>query len=198
MVEFEVTIPGMLNTVIDTFNRVNIKNHTRFDSLGYPEVPIVSFIVAIPQCDSVYLNVDLLDSTTIDDINIYPAPRLVLDTTAGGAVALVEQFEYDRDAYETDAWFPGTVAETVDKGAIRAQDVVRVLFYPVQFNPVKKEIWAYSQVKITFTFYNASGSIHKDVGIFNEVVGNTLINYNSNGLNASISCRAGFENNCQL
>jgi len=34
-----------------------------------------------------------------------------------------------------------------------------------------------------------------DVGILNEVAGNTLINYNSNGMNASVSCGAGLDNN---
>lgn len=164
------------------------------DSTGFPEVPVISYMVAIPSCDSVILNVSLLDSIKISDVNIYPAPELVPDTIEGGAIALVEQFAYDSTAYNTDAWFPRTVAEAVDKGAIRAQDVVRVLFYPVQFNPVKKEIWAYSKARFTLTFNNASGSINKDVGIFNEVVGNTLINYNSNGLNASVSCGSGMEN----
>jgi len=107
VVEFEVTIPGMFNTVIDTFNRVNIKEHTKLDSVGFPEVPIVSFLVAIPQCDSIYLDVDLKDSTEINNINIYPAPELVPDTTHGGAIALIEQFAYNRTAYETNAMFPG-------------------------------------------------------------------------------------------
>ncbi|MCD4698218.1 MAG: hypothetical protein K8S16_18490 [Bacteroidales bacterium] len=69
-----------------------------------------------------------------------------------------------------------------------------MLLYPVQFNPVKKTIKAYSDFQITLTFNNPSGSINKDVGIFNEVVGNTLINYNSNGLNASVNCGAGLDN----
>jgi len=94
--------------------------------------------------------------------------------------------------------FPGYVGEAIDKGAIRAQHVVRIVLYPVQFNPAKDIIKAYSDYQITLTFNNPSGTVNNDVGIFNEVVGNTLINYNSNGLNASISCRAGFENNCQL
>lgn len=194
IVEFEVTIPGMYSTVIDSFNRVNIKNHYRFDSVGFPEVPIVSFLVAIPQCDSVYLNVDLQDSTRISDINIYPAPELVPDTTVGGAIALIEQFAYNRTAYETNAYFPGIVSETIDKGAIREQNCVRVKIFPVQFNPVTKIISAYSKFKFTLTFENPSGAINKNVGIFNEVVGNTLINYQSNGLNASVSCGAGLEN----
>ena len=191
IVEFEIDVPGVFSTVIDTFNRVQIKEHTIMDSVGYPEMPIISYLVAIPTCDSVKLNIELLDSIKYTNFNIYPAPELVPDTTAGGAIALIEQFAYNRTAYETDAWFPGTVAEAVDKGAIRAQDVVRVLFYPVKFNPVKKEIWAYSKAKFTLTFYNSSGSIQKNVGFFNEVVGNTLINYISNGLNASVSCGAG-------
>lgn len=194
LVKFNVTIPGMFETAVDTFNRVNIKEHTKMDSVGYPEIPIVSFLVAIPECDSVQFEIELIDSTQFSNFNIYPAPELVPDTTAGGAIALVEQFAYNRTAYETDAWFPGNVAETVDKGAIRAQNVVRVVLYPVQFNPVKKTINTYSEIQVSLSFYNTSGSVNNDVGIFNEVVGNTLINYESNGLNASVSCGAGLEN----
>jgi len=54
-----------------------------------------------------------------------------------------------------------------------------------------KEITAYSKMKITLTFDNLSCPVNKDVGIFNEMLGNTLINYVSNGLNASVSCGAG-------
>jgi len=49
IVKFSVFIPGMFETSIDTFNRVNIKEHTRLDSVGFPEITIVSFLVAIPQ-----------------------------------------------------------------------------------------------------------------------------------------------------
>jgi len=193
LVKFNVVVPGMFETAIDTFNRVSIKEHTRVDSVGYPEVPIVSFLVAIPQCDGVNLNIELLDSTQFSGYNIYPAPELVTDTIEGGGIALVEEFAYNRSAYETDAMFPGTIAEAIDKGAIRTQHVVRVVLYPVQFNPVKDFIKAYSDFQVTLSFNNPVGSINEDVGIFNEVVGNTLINYNSNGLNASVSCGAGLE-----
>lgn len=194
LVKFNVNIPGLFETEIDSFYRVQIKNHSRMDSAGLPEMPIVSFLIAIPECDSVKLNLTLMDSISFSDYNVYPAPELVPDTTPGGAIALVEQFTYNRSAYETDAMFPGYIGEAVDKGAIRAQNVVRVLLYPVQFNPVKKTIMAYSDIEVSLSFYNSNGNIQQDVGIFNEVVGNTLINYQSNGLNASVSCGAGLEN----
>jgi len=194
IVEFEIIFPGIFSTVIDTFNRVQIKNHCRMDSVGFPEVPIISYLVAIPDCDNVLVNIELLDSVKISNFYVYPAPELVPDTTLGGGIALMEEFAYNRSFYESDTWFPAKIIEAVDKGAIRAQDVVRVLFYPIRFNPVKKELWAYSKAKVSLTFLNASGSIQNNVGIFNEVIGNTVINYNSNGLNASINCGAGMVN----
>ncbi len=42
------------------------------DSVGFPEVPILSFLVAIPDCDNVNILVELFDSVKISDINIYP------------------------------------------------------------------------------------------------------------------------------
>lgn len=105
IVKFNVIVPGMFETSIDTFNRVNIKEHTKMDSIGYPEMPVVSFLVAIPDCDSVNLNIEILDSTQFTGYNIYPAPELVPDTTEGGAIALVEQFSYNRTAYETNKYF---------------------------------------------------------------------------------------------
>jgi hypothetical protein len=115
MVEFNVVVPGMFETVIDTFNRVNIAEHTVMDSVGFPEMPVISFLIAIPACDSVNLNISLLDSVQYTGYNVYPAPELVPDTTSGGAIALVEEFAYDTSVYNTDAMFPGNVGEAIGK-----------------------------------------------------------------------------------
>lgn len=194
LVKFDVKIPGMFVTEIDSFARVNIKEHTKMDSVGFPEMPFVSFLVAIPECDGVNLNLSLMDSVSFSNYNIYPAPELVPDTIEGGGIALIEQFAYNRNAYETDAMFPGYSGEVIDKGAIRAQNVIRVVLYPLQFNPVKDVLKVYSDFQITLTFNNPVGSLQKNVGFFNEVVGNSVINYQSNGLNASVSCGAGKDN----
>ena len=161
------------------------------DSVRDPEVPVVSFLIAIPECDSINLNITVLDSTVIEDINIYPAPELVEVTPPEGYTCIEEQFAINEDTYSTDAYFPGYSGELVERGAIRAQHCIRVVIYPVQFNPVQQKIIAYSRLNIEMTFDNAVGSINEDVGIFNEVCGSAMINYNSNGLNASVSCGAG-------
>ena len=194
LVEFNVIVPGMFDTPVDTFNRVNIKEHTRLDSVGFPEIPIVSFLVAIPDCDSINLEINPLDSSQFFGFNIYPTPEFIQDSTPEGYVYLREEFVYDQNAYSNDNWFPGLLGNEIDHGAIRDQSVIRILIYPVQFNPVKKTIKAYSEYNISITFNNATGAVNNDVGIFNEMLGNSLINYESNGLNASISCGNGYEN----
>ena len=187
-VEFEVTIPGMNSFDIDSFQRVLIPEHTRMDSVGYPEVPIVSFVIAIPECGDIDLNIAVLDSTIIDSINIYPAPELIEVTTPEGYTYLEEQFTINNTLYNTDEYFPGYSGELFDRGAVRAQHCIRINLYPVQFNPVQQEIVAYSKLNIYITFSDVVGSINEDVGLFNEVCGYSMINYNSNGLSATVNC----------
>jgi len=191
IVEFEVILPGIYSTEVDSFNRVEVKDHSRMKSAGSPEVPVLTFLVAIPECDDVNIAVELLDSIRIENINIYPAPEIVEDSTGEGSKFLREEFYYDETVYSNNSYFPGILAETVNKGAVREQHCVRVFLYPVWFNPVLNEIMAYSNMKVTVTFENASGPVNENVGIFNEMLGNTMVNYVSNGLNASASCGAG-------
>ena len=193
IVTFNVVVPGMFEASIDTFNRINILEHNNLDSIGFPELPVVTFLVAIPKCDSVNLQISIFDSVQFSGYNVYPAPEIVEDTIVGGGIGFVEQFSYDTTAYETDAMFPGYVVETTDKGAIRDQHVIKVVIYPVQFNPVKDIVKVYSDLQINLTFNNSTGAVNSDVGIFNEIVGGSLINYKSNGLNASVNNGAGLD-----
>ena len=183
-VTFDLEVPGMNSTDVDDYDRVYIPEHARMDSVGYPEVPFVSYLVAIPECDNVILNISVVDSVIIEDVNIYPAPEWV-EVNNGNETYLEEQFLINKTFYGSNEYFPGYTGELVEKGAMREQPCIRIKIYPVQFNPAKQEIIAYSKLNIEMTFDNATGSINNDTGIFNEVCGNAMINYDSNGMNAS-------------
>jgi len=193
VVEFNVIIPGMYVTQIDSFQRLSIARHYKTDSVGFPEVPVISCLVAIPQCDSVSLHISFDDSLAIEDMYIYPVPILVEDTTEEGYEFLREQFEYNDSAYSGNFNYPGFVAQLKDKGAVRAQNCIRVVLFPVQYKPASKTAIIYSKMNVILTFFNPVDSVNKNVGIFNEMLGNTLINYESNGLNATVSCGGGIE-----
>jgi len=187
-VTFTVQIPGMYSETIDSLHRILIPGHNKMDSVGYPELPVIVFLVAIPDCDSVALSFFPKDSLVMNNWNIYPAPEMVVDTTAQGYEYLAEKFTYDTTCYTTDALFPSSTTELVDKGAFRSQHCIRVVIYPVKFNPMGNQLKVFSDLKIKLTFDNARGSVNEDVGIFNEIAGNTMINYESNGKNTSYNC----------
>lgn len=198
VVEFELQTPGMFVSEEDSFQRIKIEGHFKLDSAGFPEIPVVSFLFAIPECDHVNLSLEVIDSVRLKDMFIYPAPEMVLDTSENGIISYKEEFIYNESVYNTDDYFPGIIAETINKGAVRDQHCIKVLIYPIQFNPVAGELVAYSKLKIQLTFDNPEGSVNNNVGIFNEILGNSMVNYISNGLNASVSCAAGLNNFCKI
>ncbi len=53
VVEFELEIPGMQSKDVDSYDRVYIPEHTKMDSVGFPEVPMVTYLTAIPECECV-------------------------------------------------------------------------------------------------------------------------------------------------
>jgi hypothetical protein len=77
-VSFSAEICGMFQT--DTtvnnslFQRILIPDAGKFNIKGHPEMPYIRQLIAIPECDSVILQVEINDSTTIEDSYIYPAP----------------------------------------------------------------------------------------------------------------------------
>ncbi len=50
LVKFDVIVPGMYNTEIDTFNRMEIPGQIRMDSVGFPELPFISYHFSKPAC----------------------------------------------------------------------------------------------------------------------------------------------------
>jgi len=194
MVAFNVVVPGIYDSQVDTFNRIEIPGHVRMDSAGYPELPILNYLVATPICENINLEIIPLDSVILSEMNIYPAPELVEVTPPEGYTYLEEQFIYNETVYQSDKWMTESFGNLSEIGALRAQHCARVNLYPIKFNPVKKQVIVYTEIRINLTFVNSNGPVNEDVGIFNEVAGNTMINYVSNGLNVSISAGNGINN----
>jgi len=185
-VDLDITIPGMNSEIVSGYNRVNILEQVSMDSVGCPEVPIVTYLIAIPDCNGVDLEITAIDSTIISNVNIYPKPELV-EVTNNEYTYLEEQFTIDNTVYNTNSFYPNYKAEIVNKGAVRSQHCIRLKIYPVQFNPVTQQIIAYSKFNVKLSFTGVSGLINENVGIFNGVVCNSMINVVDTGLNASIN-----------
>ncbi len=177
------------DTVVNStsFQRINIPGGGRFTVTGEPEMPYIRQLIAIPECDSVALSVNVTNSTTMQNYNIYPAPALVEVTNPDSSVTLEEEFSYDTVAYSTNQYYPQVNAEIYSIGYFRDQKYAEVFIYPVQFNPVTEEIYVNKEYEVTLTFINPSSAVNVNVGIFNNIATNTMLNYASTGISATIN-----------
>lgn len=192
LVSFSLQIKGM--TSIDflkdgqKYQRLNIPKTNRLRITGKPELPMITQLIAVPDCDDVTISVIPSNEIDFPDYYIHPAPTLrnIDNFDGNGNHETKEVFIRDESVYSTDSFFPNKYGEIIETGYIRSQKVVRVALYPIQFNPIRKHIKAVTNFKVDLTFINPTSPVNKELGIFRNMMHNISINYEPSGLSASI------------
>jgi hypothetical protein len=104
---FTVTLHGFYSqdTTVNsmTFQRIFLPNGSLLDSVGTPEIPFYTTLLAIPACDSIQFNIEPLDSTTLLGYNIFPTPEIQYDSIIK---ELVMKFFMDPGAYSQNDFLP--------------------------------------------------------------------------------------------
>jgi hypothetical protein len=188
-VTFTIGINGMLSG--DKFfnnqkyQRLAIPDGERFQEAGFPEVPVISKLIAVPDCDEVIISVTPSHELDFPDYYVIPAPRYESKKLPDGSYCMEQVFEENKSVYATDAYFPAKYGEIIETGYVRAQKVVRVAIYPVQFNPVRKKLKAFTDFQINLSFINPTSPINNELGIFRNMMHHVALNYELSGISAS-------------
>jgi len=192
-VTFEVNVPGIYtkDTVVNgiAFTRLTLPNGGAINSAGSPEIPVLTYNVAIPDCESIEVEYSINSKQNMAPCWVYPKPVMVLEQNTDGAEMYVEQFAFNPIAY-TQPYSPEPVAIISSSGALRAQRYVEVMINAVEFCPVTKQLSVKDKIEVTLTFTNPKGDIRQNVGIFNKVAANAFINYEDDGISASVNDKA--------
>ena len=185
-VEFTVEVCGMYKNDIteesENFQRIDIPGAGKTKLTGEPELPYIRQLIAIPECDSVVLTVNITGQTDFSNYNIYPAPDYEEVQNPDGTVYLQEVFTKNEAVYAQNVYLPGMNAEIVSTGYLRDQKYAEVFLYPIQFNPITKHIIFYTNYEIIIDFINPSTAVNVNTGIFNNVASTTMLNYVSSGI----------------
>src|SRR3990167_4367328 len=118
---------------------------------GKPQLPLRGTMIGIPEKGKVTLKVTGSDYQTIHlkkDIISADLPNLPLQVN-------------DEKTYGTNAFYPGSLATEGFTGYMRDQKVMQLLFYPVQYNPVTREVRIYKHISVEVTFDNSLTSLSK-------------------------------------
>jgi hypothetical protein len=67
---------------------------------------------------------------------------------------------------------------------------VQLELHPLQFNPVTGQLQVATEMSISLSFVNPTTTVNVNIGIFNNVATNTFLNYQNQGIKASINDKA--------
>jgi hypothetical protein len=115
--------------------------------VGYPAVPVLTSLIAIPDQAGVTISVTYSGFDVIEDVDMAPVqpPQPESDPTP---VA----FALDDDAYATDEFYPGPLAEAGEPAIMRDVRLTQIALYPVQYNPARREMRVYRDLSLSLSF----------------------------------------------
>jgi len=183
-VTFEVTLPGIFtqDTVVKgmAFTRLIISGGSVVNPAGSPELPVLSYKVAIPDCDAAVVSYQIVSSQILPSCWVYPVPEIIFEPHPDEYNIQVEQFSFNANAYAQ----PRTIEPTAtisSFGSLRNQQYAEITFSPVEFCPVAQQLYVIDKITITITFTNPVGDLIQELGIFAGVASAAFINYNDGG-----------------
>jgi hypothetical protein len=150
MVNFDV--PGMFvhEQVVGnvTYHRLSIPGHATLTEEGKPELPILGQLIEVPFGVDFEVEVYQSASVSLEGYNVYPS-QIQWNTEDAPEV-----FTIDGPAYQADEMYPGDLAtvQMQDVGVMRGHRLVFLKVNPVQYNPVTREIEAYSQIEVRLSY----------------------------------------------
>lgn len=149
--EVEMTTLG--NT---TFSTLTLRGSVPLMQVGDPMMPLLNRMIEIPLCDSVVVTVnkayyDTIDGTTLGlDYPIMPA-----QPSRSKSDHSPFRLYQNTDTYATDAFF-GTEWVYVDHiGVARDRNLATLVFAPVRYNPVTRQLIVCKYADVTLTYLHA-------------------------------------------
>jgi len=112
---------------------------------GKPEVPAMTSLIAIPDHGGVALDVTYSGYDVISDIDLAPTQPSPLESGEAGDIP----FTRDETVYGADAFYPGELAHAGEPAILRDVRLVQITLYPVQYNPVLRELRVYRDLSVS-------------------------------------------------
>jgi hypothetical protein len=132
-------------------SRVHLAGSEREYLPGHPDLPIISFALAVPPCDQI--NLDYTTTGTRErEIDYVPPVPTVIPTHEVGA-ATRYSFE-EGSPYESEGYTPKSAAEIRSVSWMRDCRIADVVVYPVSYNHADRMLRTLGTVTLRISFQN--------------------------------------------
>jgi hypothetical protein len=144
---------------------------------GAPNLPGFGRFIAVPNGAVPRLEILSMKSQVFHGIDVLPAAEIPLDTDDSPPV-----YAKDDVIYATDAYYPGNPVRISGLMSLRGVDAVMLGIMPFQYNPVTRELIAYTDIEVRVTFEGGSGTFGEDrlrSRYWEPVLAANIMNYGS-------------------
>ena len=175
---FIARIPLSMDSVShDTLDFVRFSHIPVTDSTGFPELPVVTVLVAVP--DSVTPSVDFTVSDMVcrRTIPVYPSPARYV--SYAHTAAEVDSFAMDPTAYASDAFWPENRVTLLGETRICHQRFLQLQLYPAQYRASDSILCTVSAFSVSVSF-DSSEAVWNSIGLgpFQSMVhGSPVVGY---------------------
>lgn len=125
------------------YSRILLGEESNLLLKGMPDIPNICRSIVIP--DTAKMKIDIVDTNykEIDNVLIIPSKGNLLRSVNPDVVPYVFG-----DVYFEDAWFPSEIANIREPYVLRDFRGQVVEIYPIQYNPVKKQMRFYTNIEV--------------------------------------------------
>jgi hypothetical protein len=135
-----------------TYNSISFDSEALTTEVGFPEIPHIAKVLAIPDQGSVSVEVlEVGNIQTIKGINIPPARESWVEGQP--ETPYLENVE----AYNSEDIYPTNFTRVEDPAIFRDFRIARVSIFPIRYSAAKKEIQAVSSITIKINYIPGSG-----------------------------------------
>lgn len=136
----------------EMMQKIELPGHFLPNDEGMPDLPGTGHFIAIPQGATASVNIIRMQTETIQNINISPAPRIP-KTTENGPLEYLK----NNSVYYTNAFYPANPVSLSGSTQIRGVDMVMLGITPFQYNPVTKELIVLRDIELEVIFEGGNG-----------------------------------------
>ena len=161
-----------------TYHSISISSDGITTEVGYPEIPHIAKILAIPDQGSV--SVEVLETSPVQvfkGINVPPARKSWFEGEPE------TPYHENMLAYASEDLYPVNYAKVEDPVVFRDFRLSRVAIFPIRYSPSKQEIQAVSSITIKINYSSGSGinpktTLQKPIApSFAKLYRNLIFNY---------------------
>ena len=159
------------------FQQISIPGVMLPNDKGAPNLPGFGRFIAVPNGAVPRLEILSMKSQVFHGIDVLPAAEIPLDTDDSPPV-----YAKDEAIYATDAYYPENPVRLSELTSLRGVDAVMLGIMPFQYNPVTRELIAYTEIEVRVTFEGGNGTFGEDRlrnRYWEPVLAGNLVNYES-------------------